>query len=143
MDEQRISDGIRRVERGVQAGQRVLEDHLQGSTRHTQGLALEAQQILPEQIHPSSPDAVQPHQRSAERAFAAPGRTHHPQAFTGPQVKADAIHCFQPDGRPGHASDRMPTTHRIHGQHRLAVGTFRRLASLPSPCGRHQALANL
>ena len=70
MDQQRVGNGIRHAEGRIEAGQRVLKHHLQGSSCLSQGLTLQAEQVLAQQVHTATADAVEPHQRPAKGALA-------------------------------------------------------------------------
>ena len=141
MDQQGIGDGLAHAQRWIEAGQRILEHHLQAAACPPQRLAPQAQQLLPLQHHPAAANGAESHQGSAQRAFAAAGGPHHPQAFAPVQLKTDAIHRFQPARRPGHPTDGMPAAHRFHPQHRDAGGALRSSSALPLPCGGQQTPA--
>ena len=72
MDQKRVGNGIRHAEGRIEAGQRVLKHHLQGSACLSQRSTLQAEQVLTQQLHTATADAVQPHQCPAKGALATP-----------------------------------------------------------------------
>ena len=116
VDEQRIGDGFAHRHLGIEAGQGILEHHLQAAARPGQFGSPQLAQVLALQAHLAAPHRHQAHQGAAEAALAAAGSPHHPQGFPLVELEADAIHGLQPPLAPGGGGQGMPAAQLLHLQ---------------------------
>ena len=140
MDQQGIGDGFAHGHQGVEAGQGVLEHHLDAPAGPPQGPAPQAQQVDALEPYGASPHRCQADQGAAEGAFAAAGGAHQADRFAFVELQADAINGLEPALLPGQGGEGMPAAQfcELEQQGRLAGG--RGGLALPGPGRRHQAL---
>ncbi len=100
MDQQGIRHGFPHRHARIEAGQRILEHHLQA----TAGPGQLAPPIRSRSRPPGArgrPHRGQAHQGAAEGALAAARSTHHPEGFARPQAQAHPIDGLEPALPPG------------------------------------------
>ena len=130
MDQQRIGDGIAHPHLGVEAGQGVLEHHLDAAPGLPQRRAFESAQVVALEPHGSPAHGRQSHQGSTEGAFAAAGGAHQANGFPLLELQAHPIHGRKPAPAPGRGGQGMPTAQGINfqqqgcGFQRLALAAF-------------------
>ena len=142
MDAQRIDDGIHHRHGWIEAGQWVLEHHLNGPPRLAGFTSPQPQQILAEELHPAATNRRESHQGTAEGAFATARTSHYSEGFASSQLEADAVYRFQPGWIPGWTTQVVPAAQFLHGQHRVGVGCFRGAAPFSSAGSGQQPLSH-
>jgi hypothetical protein len=84
----------------IEGGIRVLENHLQAALRGFQAGAFQGKKILAFEQDPSGGGPDQTKQYPPDGRFTAAGLAYQSQAFTGPDLKIDAVHGWYPTGNP-------------------------------------------
>jgi len=101
VDQQRVGHRFAHGHLGIEAGQRILEHHLDAAASPAQLGALQAPQVAALQPHGSAPHRGQAHQGAAEAALAAAGGPHQTHRFAFLEAQAHPIHRLEPTRLPG------------------------------------------
>ena len=133
----RLLDDLADLHAWIEAGDRILEHHLDLAAQRLPALLVELGEIATLEDRRTAGDGLQAEQRPREARFAAAGFPDQAERLTGMQVEVDAIHDIAPVARaPGQQSrlriaDREATDDQ---QRRGHARIFARATKNP-PCG--------